>query len=255
MSTLNKKILNIASKVLMGIVIAVTVFMMIFTIFSTLMFDKNDRNLFGTRFYIVLSDSMSPSENNKDDKIHFNAGDIVLIKNVDDPKALNEGDVIAFISQNKDNFGETVTHRIRTVNKDDKGNTVSYVTYGTNTGKDDEVAVKPQYVLGVYSGKLVKIGYFFQFLKSTPGYIICILIPFLILIIMQGVNTVRLFLRYRGEQTAAIEAEKAKIEEERKQNADMMQELMALKAQLEQQRASAQSAKAESGNEAKPEDK
>ena len=71
-----KKALSIATKVLVWIVIAVTVFMMAFTIFSTLTFDRNDRNLFGIRFYVVLTDSMSPSENNKDDKIHFNAGDI-----------------------------------------------------------------------------------------------------------------------------------------------------------------------------------
>jgi signal peptidase I len=77
-----KKILGISAKVLSIIIIAVTVFMMVFTIFSTLTFDRNDRNLYGIRFYVVLTDSMSPSENNKEDKVHFDAGDIVLIKNV-----------------------------------------------------------------------------------------------------------------------------------------------------------------------------
>ena len=96
MSTV-KKIFGVLSKILAWILIAITVFMMVFTIFSVLTFDRNDRNLFGIRFYIVLSDSMSPSENNKDDKIHFNAGDIVLIKNVKNARELQAGEVIGYV--------------------------------------------------------------------------------------------------------------------------------------------------------------
>lgn len=229
-----KKALGIVSRVLTWIVIAVTVFMMIFTVFSTLTFDRNDRNLFGIRFYIVLTDSMSPSENNKDDEVHFNAGDIVLIKNVKDAKALEPGDVIAFISQNSVSFGETVTHMIREVRKDGEGNVLGYVTYGTNTGTNDEALVEPEYVLGAYAGKLPKVGHFFSFLKTTPGYIVCILVPFLLLILWQGVNVVRLFKQYRREQMADMEAEREQLAKEREESARMMQELLALKAQLEQ---------------------
>lgn len=230
-----KRALGIASKVLTWIIIAVTVFMMIFTIFSTLTFDRNDRNLFGIRFYIVLTDSMSPSENNKDDKVHFNAGDIVLIKNVDDAKALQPGEVIAFVSQNSDSFGETITHMIREVRTTEEGNVIGYVTYGTNTGTDDEALVEPEYVLGTYAGKLPKVGHFFSFLKTTPGYIVCILVPFLLLILWQGVNVVRLFKQYKREQMADMEAERAQLAKEREESARMMRELQALREQLAQQ--------------------
>ena len=228
-----KKVVGIVSKIFTWIVIAITVFMMIFTIFSTLAFNKNERNLFGIRFYVVLSDSMSPSELNKDDKIHFNAGDIILSKMVKDPTKLQPGDVISFISQNSYSFGETVTHMIREVRTDSKGRLLGYVTYGTNTGADDEALVEPEYILGKYAGKLPKVGYFFSFLKTTPGYIVCILVPFLILILWQGVNTVRLFLRYKKEQTDAMQAEKDKVEAERAETQRMMAELLALKAELE----------------------
>ena len=230
-----KKALGIASKVLTWIIIAVTVFMMIFTIFSTLTFDRNDRNLFGIRFYIVLTDSMSPSENNKDDDVHFNAGDIVLIKNVKDAKALQPGEVIAFVSQNSDSFGETITHMIREVRTTEEGNVIGYVTYGTNTGTDDEALVEPEYVLGTYAGKLPKVGHFFSFLKTTPGYIVCILVPFLLLILWQGVNVVRLFKQYKREQMADMEAERAQLAKEREESARMMRELQALREQLAQQ--------------------
>ena len=246
-----KKAFGIASKVLTGIVIAVTVFMMVFTIFSTLVFDRNDRNLFGIRFYIVLTDSMSLSENNKNDKVHFNAGDIVLIKNVDDKTALQPGDVIAFISQNSVSFGETVTHMIREVKRGTNGNVMGYVTYGTNTGANDEALVEPEYVIGKYTGKLPGVGLFFSFLKTVPGYIVCILVPFLILILWQGVNVIRLFRQYKHEQMADMEAEREQIAKEREESAQMMRELLALKEQLAQ-RQNAEAAAAETPDTAKP---
>ena len=127
----SNKALIIVRKVLSCIVVAITAFMMIFTIFSTLTFNKNDRNLFGIRFYVVLTDSMSLSENNQDDEIHFDAGDTILIKNVKDPTSLEAGDVIAFISQNTVSFGETITHMIRERRETTDGRLIGYVTYGT----------------------------------------------------------------------------------------------------------------------------
>lgn len=228
-----KKIMNIALKIVTWLLVAFTVFMMIFTIVTVSTVDRNDRNIFGIRFYIVQTDSMSPSENNKDMDIHFNAGDIILIKNVKDRNKLQAGDVIAFLSTNEVSYGETVTHMIREVKRDEEGRLLGYVTFGTNTGTNDEALVEPSYVLGEYAGKLPGVGNFFAFVKSTQGYIICILVPFLLLIIYNGVNVIRLFRQYKKEQTAAIEAEKAEIAAERKQNEDMMRELLELKAQLE----------------------
>ena len=71
-----------------------------------------------------------------------------------------------------------------------------------------------------------------MFLKTTPGYIVCILIPFLLLILIQGLNCIKLFRRYKLEQMAEMKEERAKIEEERAESQKMMAELLALKAQL-----------------------
>ena len=232
MSEKSKKIVDIVVKVFTGLVVAFAVFMMVFTIISVTTLDKNDRNLFGLRMYIVQTDSMSKSEKNKDMKVHFNAGDIVLIKKAKDPYALKDGQIIAFMSQNEDTFGETVTHMIRSVKTDGQGNTIGYVTFGTHTDTNDKALVEPMYVMGVYSGKLPKLGYFFEYLQTTPGYIVCILVPFVLLIGYQGINCVKLFKRYKGEQMAEINAERAQIAEERKESMEMLKELEALKAQL-----------------------
>lgn len=234
MNNAASKTLNILLKIVTWLLVAFTVFIMVFTIFTVSTVDQNDRNFFGTRFYIVKTDSMSPSENNKDMDVHFSAGDIVIISNVDSTTGLKAGDVIAFMSTNKDSYGETITHMIHEVKRNSEGKLLGYVTFGTNTGAIDEALVEPSYVLGVYSGKLPGVGNFFAFVKSTPGYILCILIPFLLLILYNGINVILLFRKYRREQAELIMAEREEIAAERKQNEEMMRELLALKAQLEQ---------------------
>ena len=246
----SKKIMNIALKVVTWLLAAFTVFMMIFTIVTVTTVDKNDRSIFGVKFYIVRTDSMSLSENNKDMDVHFNAGDIVIIKNVENAKEMQAGDVIAFMSTNSESYGETVTHMIREVKQSEDGKVLGYVTYGTNTGTDDEALVEPEYILGAYSGKLPALGNFFAFVKSTPGYIVCILVPFLLLILYNGVNVIRLFRKYKREQMEEMQAEKDKLEAERAENQRMMQELLALKAQLDEKNGGEGTPSAEPASEA-----
>ena len=218
------KVLKIIRSIFVWLMVALAVFMMIFTIVSVSTFDRADRNLFGYKAFIVLSDSMS--------KTDFNAGDLVLVKEVD-PSTLKEGDIIAYTSQNTSNYGETVTHKIRKLTTDANGEP-GFVTYGTTTDTDDETVVTYPYVLGKYSSHIPKVGTFFQFLKSTPGYIVCVLIPFLLLILLEGIRCIRLFRKYKAEQQAELQAERDKIEADRAETQRMMQELLQLKAQMEQ---------------------
>ena len=217
-----KKTLQVTKNVLVWLVVAVAVGMMIFTLISVSTFDKTDRNIFGFKFFIVTSDSMAATD--------FDAGDIAISKNVD-PKTLKEGDIITFLSQDHDNFGEVVTHKIRRLTTDANGRP-GFVTYGTTTDTDDRTVVTHEYVVGQYVGRIPKVGSFFMFLKTTPGYILCILLPFLLLILSQGLNCVRLFRQYKKEQMDEMKAERAKIEEERAESQRMMAELLELKAQL-----------------------
>lgn len=218
------KALKIIRSIITWAFVALAVCMMIFTVVSVSTFDRADRNLFGYRAFIVLSDSMS--------KTDFDAGDLVLIKEVD-PSTLKEGDIIAYISQNTANFGETVTHKIRKITTDAEGNP-GFVTYGTTTDTDDETVVTYPYVLGKYQTNIPKVGKFFQFLKTTPGYIVCILVPFLILILIEGIRCISLFRKYKAEQQAELQAERDKIEADRAETQRMMQELLAMKKEMEQ---------------------
>ena len=218
------KALKVIGNILVWLIVTAAVCMMIFTVVSVSTFDRTDRSLFGYKAFIVLSDSMS--------KTDFGAGDLVLIKEVD-PSTLKEGDIIAYTSQNTSNYGETVTHKIRSLTTDANGEP-GFVTYGTTTDTDDETVVTYPYVLGKYSSHIPKLGTFFRFLKSTPGYIVCILVPFLALILIEGIRCIRLFRKYKAEQQAELKAERDKIEAERAETQRMMQELLQMKAQMAQ---------------------
>ena len=135
-----------------------------------------------------------------------------------------------------------VTHKIRRLTTDTEGNP-GFVTYGTTTDTDDENVVTYSFVLGKYQTKLPGVGKFFAFLKTTPGYIVCIFLPFLLLILVQGINSIRLFRRYKAEQLAEIKAEQEKhqaemaaqreqLEAERAESQKMMAELLQLKKEL-----------------------
>ena len=200
---------------------------MIFTVVSVTTFNRNDRDLFGYKMYIVNTDSMS--------KTDFDAGDLILVKEVD-PSTLKEGDIITSLSQDTESFGETVTHKIRALTTDAEGRP-GFITYGTTTGVDDATIVTYPYVLGQYKSNIPGLGTFFNFLKTTPGYFICIFTPFMLIILFEGLKFFNLFRRYKGEQMDEMKAERAKIEEERAANAAMLKELQALKAQLESQNA------------------
>ncbi len=227
-------LLAVLRSILTWLLVLISVAMMVFTVFSVNTFDRNNRAIFGYKLYIIRSDSMSATD--------FDAGDLILVKEVD-PSILQPGDIISYSSVDPDNFGATVTHKIRRLTADDQGNP-GFITYGTTTDIDDAHVVTHTYVLGKYEGRIPGVGRFFFFLKTTPGYICCIFLPFLLLILSQGYQSIRLFRQYKSEQLAelqaqrdaelaALEAERAEMARERKRQEEMMEKLMALQAQLQ----------------------
>ena len=198
-------------KVFTWLMIILATAMMIFTIISVTTFNRTDRSLFRYKAFIVLSNSMS--------KTDFDAGDLVLVKEEDDYSSLKEGDIIAYISQNEESYGEVITHKIRSITTDNNGQ-VGFITYGTTTDTNDETIVTYPYIIGKYKTSIPKVGLFFNFLKTTKGYVICIFVPYLILILLEVINTVKLFSKYKKE--------------DREEKEKMQKELESLRAQLNQ---------------------
>ena len=125
-----------------------------------------------------------------------------------------------------------VTHKIREVTTDDEGHP-GFITYGTTTDSNDQGIVTYNLVIGKYQGHIPKVGTFFNFLKSVPGYFICIFTPFFILILVQARNSIKLFRKYKKEQMEEIQAEKKSLEEERVKSQAMMEQLMQMQQAME----------------------
>lgn len=217
-----KKAVETIKNVIVWMLMIFAVGMMIFTFVSVSTFNKDNRSIFGYKAMIVLSDSMA--------KTDFSAGDVVFIKEVD-PSTLSPGDIITFSSKSRESYGQTVTHKIRSIAKDVNGNP-AFVTYGTTTDTDDESLVDYYSIKGKYQFSIPKVGTFFNYLKTVPGYICCILIPFLILIAVQGINTLNVIRSYRKEQADALQAEKDELAAQKKKTEEMAAELEALRAKI-----------------------
>ena len=185
-----KKRLEAVRNILSWTLTAAAAVMIIFTIVSLTAADREDRSILGFRAFIALSDSMSATD--------FDAGDLVLVKEVD-PATLKEGDIIAYISRSSASNGETTTHKIRRLTADEDGEP-GFITYGTTTDTDDEGIVTYGDVLGVYRGHIPKVGRFIAFIKTTGGFITCILIPLFLIVLSQGVSCIRLLQTYRQEK-------------------------------------------------------
>lgn len=217
-----KKAGKIIGKIATIIILAFTIFIMIFTIVSVNTVGK-DQMIFGYKPYIVLSDSMSGV---------FDVGDIVVSKEMD-PSTLKEGDIISFRSIDPNNYDTVMTHKI-------KGETEyegqrAFVTYGVNTGVEDEYCVPADRVIGLYQFRLPKMGYFFQFLKTPMGYFILIFIPFMLLIGSEAIRFGKLWKKYKAEQAALLEEQKTMVKEQKAQSEEMRAEIERLKAQLAEQ--------------------
>lgn len=220
-----KKILKKLINIFTCLMVVVAILIMLFTMISVMFFDKTDRNILGYKAFIVLSDSMS--------KTDFDAGDLVLVKEEDDYSSLKEGDIIAYISQNEESYGEVITHKIRSITTDNNGQ-VGFITYGTTTDTNDETIVTYPYIIGKYKTSIPKVGLFFNFLKTTKGYITCILIPFLILILLEVINAINLYSKYRKQQRRELEKERLKIKRQEEKSKAMEKELIELRNKLKE---------------------
>lgn len=200
MTSKTKKALKITGNVLTVAVAILVVIMTVLTVFSMVFNRDGTASVFGVQAYVVQSDSMTPE---------FAAGDVIFSEEVN-PEELVAGDIITFISRDSASYGQTITHCIREVTT--HNGKLVFITYGIATGVDDGTPAAASDVLGRYTFRIAGLGSFFEFLKSVPGYIVCILLPFLVIIGLQIANIVSAVRAARAEKAAAAAAERSRVE-------------------------------------------
>ena len=202
-----KKAGTIVISVLLWIVILIAA-LYAFTTMAT-RDNQNVSSLLGYTPLVVKTNSMSPT---------FDAGDLIFIKKCD-PDTLKEGDIICFHTI-IDNEYALNTHRIEKI--DESNGVRSYTTMGdNNNGIADRHIISNGDIVGKYTGHLKKAGHVMDFLSSSTGFLIVIVIPMLLFFIYQVYNLIMISIRLK--KAVAVEAAKeaaAAAEESKEKNSD-----------------------------------
>lgn len=165
-----KKVGSIVISVVMWIIILVAA-LYAFTTLAT-KDDGSVSNLGGFTPMTVQSDSMSPT---------FDQGDLIVIKTCDTSK-LQVGDIVTFHTI-IDNQYALNTHRIESI--DELNGMRSFTTKGDNNDVADTHIISDGDIVGQYVFKIPGMGKVMDFLSSTWGFLIGIVLPMLLFFIYQ----------------------------------------------------------------------
>ncbi|MDR3186526.1 MAG: signal peptidase I [Christensenellaceae bacterium] len=171
------RIINIATNVLLGIILAMV---LVFAIMSISKTKKGYNSLFGYTFLSVASDSMAGNKENS-----FNAGDLIVAKIIDGKEEkqhnLKIGDVITFWDLLDNGQNEKVktlnTHRVVGIFEGPQSGQNAYATQGDNIIAQDPTYRPQSDVVGIYSGKIKGAGKALDYLQSKDGFLIFVLVP------------------------------------------------------------------------------
>ena len=157
---------------------------------------------------IVLTDSMYPV---------IESGDLIICHTAE-PEEIQVGDVIAFFDP-ASNGSSIVTHRVIEVTEQD--GKIAWRTKGDNNNTEDRLAVTEDKLVAVYEGtRLPGFGNVALFMQTTPGLIVCVVCPLLLLVGYDMIRR-RLYEKANQQDTDQLMAE--------------LEELRRLKAEKEKQ--------------------
>lgn len=139
---------------------------------------------------IVLTDSMFPE---------IKSGDLIITKSAD-VRDVKVGDVISFFDP--DGSGTSVlTHRVvELVEEDGK---LFLRTKGDANNAEDPTLAPAENLIGLYQTKIAGAGNAAMFLQSTPGLIVCIGVPLVLLVGFELLRR-RQYERAKSDDTAAL---------------------------------------------------
>ena len=228
MKALKKGVTVIASIVLWGVILLAALFA--FTTLAT-RDNANVSSLAGYTPMAVRSDSMAPT---------FYAGDLIFIKKCDTAK-LNEGDVICFHTIIENEYALN-THRIEKIEETEGMR--SYTTKGDNNAISDTHIIADGDIVGKYVGKLSKFGRVMDFLSSSVGFLIVIVLPMLLFFIYQVYHLIMVSINLKKAIAVEEAVNRAEAETNEKAEAQAaLEEAKRLKAEAEAALAAAQAAK------------
>ena len=174
-----KMISKIISYTLIGILMIIALFFIIYVITGKVAEKKGENPPFG--LYTVISPSMTPN---------IDVYDVVFVQKTD-TQDLKIDDIITFYSTNAF-FGKTpITHRIVEILDVPNNGTMFRVKGDANESADYEKVI-PGNIVGKVLFKIPKLGKVQFFLASKKGWLVAIIIPAVIIVIYDIFKLIKL---------------------------------------------------------------
>lgn len=161
-------------------------------------------SILGVRIFSIQTESMYPT---------LLPGDLIFDVGVKEPGDLRNGDIITYWTVIN---GERVlnTHRIHEIY--DGGGFLIFSTKGDNNTIADPLTVHESEVVGQYKFRVGGIGKVFDYLQTSTGFLIVIVIPVFLFFLFHLVQFFRVLFEYQNVKN------RIKFEQERGRTEDLM---------------------------------
>lgn len=161
-------------------------------------------SVFGIRIFSIQTESMYPT---------LLPGDLIFDTGVKDTGDLRNGDIITYWTVIN---GERVlnTHRIHEVY--DGGGYLIFATKGDNNTIADPLTVHESEIVGKYAFRVPGIGKVFDYLQTSTGFLIVIVIPVFLFFLFHLVQFFRVLFEYQNVKN------RIKFEQERGRTEDLI---------------------------------
>lgn len=153
-----------------------------------------EKAIFGYHTYVIASNSMYPI---------LEYGDVILVKEVDFDK-IEKGDIITYRGKEGEVKDKIITHEV--IDILEENDTKVLKTKGkANTGIDPYVYKEQLY--GKYTHRFILISIISKIIRDKVGFVVCILVPFSILFILELISFAKEVKRKELENTMKLQLE------------------------------------------------
>lgn len=156
-----------------------------------------DTTILGYRTYVIASNSMYPV---------LEYGDVILVKetNFDDIKI---GDIVTYRGKEGEVKDKIITHEVIDI-LEENGTVVLKTKGRANTGIDPYVYKEQLY--GMFSYRFTLISFISKIIRDKVGFVVCILIPFSILFVLEFISFIKEVKRKEMEKIMAKQLDELK---------------------------------------------
>lgn len=173
-------------------------------------------SLFGLQIFSIQTDSMYPV---------LRPGDLIIDTAVKDAGTLRKGDIITYwtVINGERTLNTHTVHEIY-----DGGEHLIFATKGENNTAADPLTVHESEVVGQYKARIPGVGKFFDYLQTSTGFLLVVVIPVFIFFLFHLVQFFRVLFEYQNVKN------RLKYEQERGRTEDILEQQ---KAEQEKTRA------------------